>query len=174
MKIYEFDWRSEPLRDALTGLEHALQSVEIRMSEEPWFDGEAALDHAETVLGLVLVAAQSYALATWTDLNRLRSSEGRVQLVKLRCCATDTAAVAPGVTRIQLVNAAANYFKHHDEWLSWPDNETTRSLAAAAITDATGHPCAEAMRLLCGESWSMSCLHQLLVEWRAHVFQVLR
>jgi hypothetical protein len=27
------------------------------------------------------------------------------------------------VTRIQLVHAVANYFKHHDEWPQWPTNK---------------------------------------------------
>jgi hypothetical protein len=83
------------------------------------------------------------------------------------------------VTRIQLVHAVANYFKHHDEWPRWPTNKgdsgfhDAEILARVGITQKTTHPCIAATNLLCGTGWKMIVLHQIVRQWRAHLINEL-
>ena len=78
------------------------------------------------------------------------------------------------MTRIQLINAAANYFKHHGEWAGWPTGgqgaADRRILRSVGITEKTGCPCVAAVEKLCGTSWKLVVLHQILKEWRGHLF----
>ena len=174
MTFDEIDWRIEPLHDVIVGIEAGLKAIQERMDEEKGFDGLCAQEHADTLLGLGFVAAQTYVLGAWTDLNRVRNRDGQSALTKHQCYASDPITVSAAVTRIQLVNAVANYFKHHDEWSDWPANETTQILGRVGITKTADFPCVEATRLLCGESWKMIVLHQIVREWRAHIFTALR
>ena len=174
MNIYEIDWRIGPLDSVIVGIQAGLKAIEERIDVEEGFDGLTALDHADPLLGLGFVAAQTYVLGAWTDLNRIRKRDGRTALDKHQCYASDPITVREGVTRIQLVNAIANYFKHHDEWSDWPANKTTQVLGRVGITKTTEFRCVEATRLLCGESWEMVLLLQIVREWRTHIFSALR
>ena len=174
MTFDEIDWRIEPLHDVIVGIEAGLRAIQQRMEEEEGFDGLFAQEHADSVLGLGLVAAQTYILGAWTDLNRLRVHAGQALITKSQCYASDTITIMPAVTRIQLINAAANYFKHHDEWSDWPSNETTQILGRVGITKNTDFPCVNATRMLCGETCELIVMHQIVREWRAHIFRALR
>ena len=174
MHINEIDWRIEPLHDVIVGIEAGLKSVEERLKQEEDFDGLSAREHAEMLLGLGFVAAQAYVLGVWTDLNRIRKKEGLPPVGKIDCYASDPVTLHRGPTRIQVINATANYFKHHDEWLAWPNNETTQALRRVGITENTEFPCVEATQLFCGRSWEFIVLHQIVREWRAHVFNIFR
>ena len=170
----EIDWRIGPLHDVIVGIEAGLKTIRERIDVEEGFDGLCALEYADPLLGLGFVAAQAYVLGAWTDLNRVRNRDGRPPLEKYACYASDPIAVRAGVTRIELVNAIANYFKHHVEWSDWPANKTTQVLSRVGITKTTDFPCVEATRLLCGELWEMIVLHQIVREWRTHIFSALR
>jgi hypothetical protein len=174
MNIDEIDWRIEPLHDVIVGLDAGLEAIRKRSEEEEYFDAGWALDFAEPLFGVGFVVAQTYALGTWTDLNRIRASAGKLPLDKRHCYASDPITVVGGATRIETIHAVANYFKHHDEWSQWPKNETTRLLDKIGITQDTELPCVEAVNLLCGNTWKLIVIHQILIEWRAHVMGVLR
>jgi hypothetical protein len=133
MNIRAIDWRIEPLHDIIVGIEAGLTTIRERLEEGG--DGITARDHAEALLGLGFVAAQWYVLGTWADLNRIRESSARPTITKSDCYASDAIKVQAGITRIHVINAAANYFKHHDEWTAWRQNETTRILAAVGIDE---------------------------------------
>lgn len=174
MNIHEIDWRIGPLEDIIVGIDAALAAVRERLEAEKT-DGLDALGHAEPILGLGFVAFQGYALGTWADLNRIRQAAGRPPVDKLACYKSDPITVKQnGPTRIELINAAANCFKHRDEWSHWPPSETTRTLSRVGITQQSGFPCIEAARIFCGDSWQLVVLHQVVREWRAHVMKGLR
>jgi hypothetical protein len=172
MNIHAIDWRIEPLHGVVVGIEAALTA--IREHVEEGGDGVTALDHAETLFGLGFVAAQAYILGTWTDLNRIRGSSARAPVTKSDCYASDSIKVQAGITRIHVINAVANYFKHHDEWTAWPKNETARIFTAVGITEDTEHPCIHAAELLCGPAWRLIVLHQIVKEWREHVIRTFQ
>ncbi len=116
MHIGEIDTRIGPLHDVIVGIDAGLAAIQQRLDSDDGFDGISAREHAEPLFGLGFVAAQSYALGTVSDLNSVRESRSKPKKDKLDCYACDTIALNGGVTRIQLINASANYFKHHDEW----------------------------------------------------------
>ncbi len=178
MHLHEIDWRIEPLHDVIVGISAGLVAIHGRLDTEEGFDGITAREHLEPLFGLLFVAAQSYAVGTVSDLNRIRTSRGKPTKDKLDCYACDTIAPKGGVTRVQLINASANYFKHHDEWARWPRGSDrgahdTKALASVGITEKTEFPCIDAVDLLCGTSWELIVLHHFLQEWRAHLFSTL-
>ena len=174
MNFNEMDFRIDPLHDVIVGIEAGLTAVEQRLAAEEVFDGITANEHAESLIGLGFVAAQTYAIGTWCDLNRIRKQSGKPDVSKMDCYATDTILVSGKVTRIEIVNAVANYFKHHDEWLRWPMSETTRILASVGITDKSEFPCVQAVHLFSGTTCELIVLHQIVKEWRVHVFSILK
>jgi len=176
MNVYEVDWGIEPLHDIIVGIEAGLEAIRGRMGDEEGFDGLFAVERAEPVLGLGFVALQNYALSAWTDLNHIRNDYGKPPIDKLDCYRCDLIPTAPGAPRIEAINAIANYFKHQSEWSQsqWPVNETTRTLNRMGITPATEFPCVKATGLLCGEGGKLIVLHQVVREWRRHIFNALR
>ena len=175
MNLQEVDWRIEPLHDVIVGIDAGLAAIYERLETEPWFDADEGRRHAETLFGLGFVAAQSYALGTVSDLNSVRMSRRKPKKEKLDCYACDIITLKGDVTRIELINAVANYFKHHDEWKTrWPTRghgaHDTKTLGCVGITEKTESPCIDAVDLLCGKSWKLIVLHQILKEWREHLF----
>jgi hypothetical protein len=180
VNIHEIDWRIGPLEDIIVGIDAAITAVRERLDAEE-IDGLEAREHAELFLGLGFVAFQTYALGTWTDLNRIRQAAGKRPVDKLVCYKTDPILVNQnGPTRIELINAVANYFKHHDEWpREWPEKRDTIitptiiTLKTVGITQKSEFPCIDAACMLCGDGWQLVVLHQIVREWRAHVLKAL-
>jgi hypothetical protein len=172
--------RIGPLHDVIVGIEAGLAAIQKRLDTEEWFDGIWAREYAEPLFGLGFVAVQTYAIGTVSDLNSVRMSRGKSKeenLNKHKCYAHDTL-IKGDVTRIQLINASANYFKHHDEWPRWPTGSDhgardTETLNSVGITEKTEFPCIDAVELLCGTSWELNVLLQIMEEWRAHLFSTL-
>jgi len=174
----EIDWRIKPLHDVIVGIDAGLAAIQERLDTEDWFDGISAREHAEPLFALGFVAAQTYAIGTVSDLNSVRMSRRKPKKEKIDCYACDTVVLKGGVTRIQLINASANYFKHHDEWARWPAGSErgahdTKTLDSVGIIEKTEFPCIDAVDLLCGTSWDLIVLHRILKEWRAHLFSTL-
>ena len=175
----EIDIRIEPLHDVIVGLDAGLAAIRERLDTEEWFDGIWAREYAEPLFGIGFVAAQTYAIGTVSDLisvsmNRGKPKKKKIDEFKIDCYKCDTVVLKEDVTRILLINASANYFKHHDEWgARWPTNHDTDRLAKVGITVKTEFPCIDAVELLCGTSWELIMLHQILKEWRAHLFSTL-
>jgi hypothetical protein len=191
MTIDEVDWRIGPLEHAVVGIDaglaaiygelHACKDVKLLLGG---YDGLHACEDAEPLLGLGFVAFQTYALGTVEDLIRIRATRGKPKITKKSdfkhyCYSCDPIIVKGNVTRIQLIIAIADYFKHHDEWSTWPTSKDDRGfedaqiLACVSITQRTEFPCIEAANMLCGTSWKMIVLHQIVREWRAHLINEL-
>ena len=143
-----------------------------------WEIDHGGIDAIEYVVEGIDVAFQTYALRAVQDLNRIRASHGKPKKDKLHCYSCDSIKLK-GVTRIEIVNAVANYFKHHHEWSRWPISKDegvhdTQILERFGITEKTVHRCCiEATTLLCGTGWKMIVLHQIVREWRAHLINEL-
>jgi hypothetical protein len=146
-----------------------------------------AREEAEPLLGLGFVAFQTYALGTVSDLNQIRRDGGKPTLKDYDCYAHDPVKVKCVVTRLELIHSAANYFKHHDQWPEpWPTSITAKTkmehliaknvntLRLVGITEKTEFPCIDAVDLLCGTSWELIVLHQIVQEWRVHIFANFR
>ena len=172
--LYEHDWRIDPLYAVIVGIDAGLQTISKRIGGGDGFDEQSALEYAEPLLGLGFVAAQAYALGTWTDLNRIRASRNKPKIEdKMVCYRCDPIKLGGKASRIEAINAVANYFKHHDEWdATWPTNKTTKTLRDIGITEATEFPCIKATELFC-KSWEFVVIQAVVKEWREHVLKNL-
>ena len=107
--LWDVDWLIEPLYDVI---DHQLAAIieQVDDGDEEWFDVDDARQHAETLFGIAFVAAQTYAARTVEDLNNLRMRRHKPEKKKEKpeCYACDNRLLKEGMTRIQLINAAAN------------------------------------------------------------------
>jgi hypothetical protein len=168
MNIHEMDFRYSWISSIFQALEIGFLSVERRGEEEEWFDGLWQLEHAESLFGIAFVSAQTYILGTVQDVNKIREYAGKPSLEKVKYYNDDIKLSGNGVSRIALINSVANYYKHHDEWDSWPVNTTTKVLADVGITRQTEFPCYKAATVLwgqkkCQELGNLLCI---ISEWR--------
>lgn len=175
MNLYEIDWRFSSTKRIFQALSEGLKDVQRDFCEaQEEFEIDDALEHTERLLGIAFVTAQTYIAGTVSDANKLMRSGGKLtkeQLLK------DYADTLPGsaVTRMELCDTIANYFKHHDEWHSWsgPDRHqnTVSILRAAGIKEIDDFRCRKAADIL----WSnndgsdLEPLLSLISNWRKAV-----
>ncbi|MBT7060460.1 MAG: hypothetical protein HN976_35525 [Lentisphaerae bacterium] len=119
------------------------------------------LDAAEYLAGVALVAAQRYLSATLPS-SGLSKKE-----------ALDLPPTLPsGQTCVALINGAANFWKHGEEWSDPPTIQqalTARTVESAGI-EAQEYVCTEALAALVGlEQRPFLRLRELLAEWRSYV-----
>lgn len=125
--------------------------------------------YGEVLNGALLVAAQAYCLGTVVDINEIRRGKGLKAINKIDAYRAHSV-VRSERSVVELVNAAANCFKHRDEWGdnwgdNWEKNETTRVLVAYSITSDTEFPVNEAIVIITTEL-GYPRLSDLLSEWR--------
>ena len=124
-------------------------------------DGITAKEYAEYIYGAVLVACQAYAVGTVSDINEVRGSNYRkIDLYKRKVVSGQE------YTYIELINSLANYFKHNEEWASWPENETTKVLRYYGINESTEFPLQSGTEVIIGESTDLRGLCEVLEDWR--------
>jgi hypothetical protein len=129
-------------------------------------DGLDLLEHAEELVGLAFVALQGYVSATTADLRDLSPT---LALTNEDLRARNSPA-ASGVTHIEAIWAAGNYYKHHDEWPDWTPvaarRNTILTLGSLGISSATEFRCVETMKALHGSWVPLPRLLQSASEWR--------
>jgi len=163
--ILEADYGIGPLRDVEHLINAGVRKLLERKKMEPWFDGLWMNEYGEVLSGALLVAAQAYCVGAVVEINEVRKGMrlkplGKIEAYRQYRTARD------GYSAIELVNAAANCFKHRDEWnTDWPDNSTTRTRAAFSITPATQFSLNQVLGVIYGD---LKCpmLCDLLSEWR--------
>ncbi len=171
MNIHEMDFRYDWLESTLTALHAGFEQVCEKEQTIDWFDGLFLLEHIEALLGIGFIALQVYVSGTVQDVNYLRNARGVAQINKLSCYNDDAQIVNLSVTRIALINAIANYYKHHDEWAVWPHNATTQTLDLIGINKETDFPCGTAARLLFGAEDRLLNSLAVVSQWRLVLLQ---
>ena len=175
MKWQEIDWRFFSTRRIFQALSDALKDVECDFSEaQESFEIDDALEHTESLLGIAFVMAQTYIAGTVSDAYKLMGSGSNLTKEQLLKDYGDRLA-GSAVTRMELCDAIANYFKHHDEWNSWSatgrHQKTVSILRAAGIEENDDFPCRKAADIL----WSnndgsdLEPLLSLISSWRKSV-----
>jgi hypothetical protein len=180
VSLLEFDGRYFSTQRIFEALSEGLKSVrrdleESEQSDAPYFEVEIALDQVDALLGIAFVTAQTYITGTVSDLNlgpEIVRKSRKEQLLKNYCD------YLPGLTltKLELVDAMANYFKHHDEWPDWsasgPHQRTVTVLRSVGIDENDHCLCVEAANILLQhEDWNLTELLQLLSTWRKAVVQ---
>jgi hypothetical protein len=93
------------LEEVLALLDRHLTRLEHHAAVVPDPDAEGILDSMEQVVGLGFAACQTYLVARSAFM--VASKSDTLDLGPVHRC---------GRTIVAIVNAAANYWKHHDEW----------------------------------------------------------
>jgi len=173
MHIREMDFRRQWLKELFNGLKTAIQEIVLELDEVDWYDGLHAKEDSESVFGIAFVAAQIYITGTVSDLKEMVNCPK--EIYKGSLLALDTRVIREGINAIQLIDAIANYFKHHDEWSDWrttsKNKRTISMLNRSGITKDTEFPCYYAATLLWSEEeiGNFDNLLDILVCWRKNV-----
>jgi hypothetical protein len=163
--VLDCDYRLSYLRDVESAISAGLQNLFARNKEQPWFDGLFTAEYSEVLYGALLTASQAYCVGTVADINEYREEKGIPVLRKI--AAYHKFSVVRGdFSTIEFVNAAANCFKHRDEWdEARPDNLTAKTLAAYSVTEECEFPLNEVYSAVRSEL-GFECLADLLSDWR--------
>ena len=82
------------------------------------------------------------------------------------------------ITKLELCDALANYYKHHDEWESWSavgrQQKTVSSLQIAGITELDSYPCIKAAEMLWLNTQRLESLLSLISKWREAVIMAYK
>ena len=121
-------------------------------------------------VGIAFVMAQTYITGTLSDVNEIVSSKTKVSKDELMKDFSEYLE-SSDITKIELCDATANYFKHHDEWKNWSPTERNRKtisiLTATGIKEIDEYPCDKAASLIWSNSdEDLQPLLELLTKWR--------
>ncbi len=172
---YATDWRFSSTKRIFQALSDGLKDVRCDFSKaQEEFEIDDALEHTESLLGIAFVTAQTYIAGTVSDAYKLKGAGSELTKERLLKDYGDRLA-GSAVTRMELCDAIANYFKHHDEWNSWSakgrHQKTVSILRAAGIEENDEFPCRKAADIL----WSnndgsdLKPLLSLISSWREAV-----
>jgi len=171
MNIHEIDWRQSSVRRILFALSQGLNT------NAQWFhdggDVDDALEYEDDLCGIAFVTAQAYITGVVADVNALRGTRSPISKQELLKSANPIVADT-SLTRMQLCDTMANYYKHRDEWTDWSDpaaRRTTELLQTAGFTQGNQHLCTTVATLLFGnvEVESLIPLVDMLSSWRKAV-----
>ena len=162
MKLQEIDWRLSSTNRIFQALSDGLKDVGCDFGEsQEAYQIDDALEHTESLLGIAFVMAQTYIAGTVSDANQLMGAGGRLTKEQLLKDYGDRLAET-AVTKVELCDAIANYFKHHDEWTSWStmgrNQKTVSILRAAGLQENDEFPCRKAADILWSNSGSVLVL----------------
>lgn len=166
MHYKETDLRSTPLRILCTISSNAIDEL-IEFSKSKVLDGITAMEYAEYIYGAVLVACQTYALGTVSDVNEIQKSNcTKLELYKFKENGSHE------YTQVELINALANFFKHNEEWVSWPSNGTAKTLRYYGIDENTEFPLNKGVEIVLAGSGDLRSLCSVLEDWRFSLLNV--
>jgi len=168
MNILEADYGIGPLIDVENTILAGIEKLFERNKQEPGFDGLWMNEYGEVLFGSLLVTAQAYCVGATLDINEVRKSLGLTQLTK-QDAYKNHHVIVQNFSLIELVNSAANYFKHRDEWNDvWPDNYTTKVLVAFSITGE--FPINDVQQLIVTD-YGYKNVSSLVSEWREQLIK---
>lgn len=174
--LAEFDWRLSATRGVLQALSLGVKEVSQLLADaQEDYQINYCFEQTENILGIAFVMAQTYITGTLADINEIVN--GRTKINKeqmLKTCSDNLE--GSEITKIELCDAMANYFKHHDEWKSWSPTERNRKtisiLFAAGIKETDEYPCDKAASLLWSNSnEDLEPLLELLTKWREAIIR---
>ncbi len=174
-------YRNNSIRRILGALSKNL--IEIEKMTDPEHP-EDAIEEWEDFLGIAFITTQLYITGIVSDLNKY--SKGSQSLNKWELLKNFSKTIPETeVTEMELCDAMANYFKHHDEW-KWFDwssptpaqKRTVEKLQSVGIDDQEHYPCIEAVGILMPTN-SLALqqpyfqpLASMMIEWGEKVISV--
>jgi len=171
VNIYEADYGIGPLMDVEDTINIGIEKLFERNRQEPGFDGLWMNEYGEVLYGSLLVAAQAYFIGSLRDINEIRKSLGLASLTKQSAYKVHNI-TAQNYSLIELVNSAANYFKHRDEWGDdWPENYTTKVMEAFSVTGE--FPINDVQQLIEAD-YGYIKITNLVSEWRKQLIVIAK
>lgn len=153
-----FDYDLDFLSPLLATFDAQLAKVRMDTAQNGDKDQFELLDRLDYLAGVGFTACQQYISAT-----HISAGMGR----------EDAFALGPRYrdrTIIELVNAGANYWKHHEEWPFEPEKRrrsTTSSLRGAGVDTDGAYVCSDLIDAMVGVvPEPFECLKQHLIQWR--------
>lgn len=169
----EVDYRVDWMRDLFSSLNHGFSIIQDKLNQIDYFDGIFAQEQVESIFGIAFVSAQTYITGTISDMAEIGgdNAPSKYQMLSIG------SPMLGKISKIQLINAIANYYKHHEEWSGWKvegqSKRTVETLNSCGISENTPYPCHEAAQLI----WPTEVLCELnemleiLVGWRKSLLQ---
>ncbi|MEA1899143.1 MAG: hypothetical protein U9N47_00030 [Thermodesulfobacteriota bacterium] len=75
----------------------------------------------------------------------------------------------PRPTKIEFINAMANYYNHNEEWINWPNNPTVRTMQGFNIDKSTDYPLSKALEIITINKMDCTILCDILTLWREYL-----
>ena len=173
-----------PLGEAVLSIGKVLEAddLEARYPDHADLVVEQGVEAVESLLGAAFVTCQAHLQLVSSrvlDLRRYAAKEGtpfsfggdkKHELYALSSAAVENS----GRTEIELINAGANYFKHHSEWtgkwkcLTGSEKHTAAVLLDCGIQDGSGAVLREVAALLGNSSFAETRRFSKVV-WQWHI-----
>lgn len=158
-----FDFDLPVLVELLKVIDKQIAKLEVAIAGSPDPDGFGECDRLEAVVGLGFVACQQYINATYGQLSASKE-EKRWQVVgspPMHSC---------GESFVALADAAANYWKHADEWRAGESSRhevRTRKVLNALTPSTEGYGLSEILQEIVrpAQPRFASVIHELTL-WR--------
>jgi hypothetical protein len=178
MKFHEIDWRFSSTKRVLKALSAGMKNVDQQLQQAQasrygLFDVDEANEQMEGLAGIAFLMAQTYIVGTVSDANKIARPSKPFRKVELLRRFSDNLPNS-NVTKLELCDSIANYFKHHDEWVTRSETEhnkrTVDILHAVGIEESDEFPCLKAANLLFSHnSYDLEPLLLLISNWRQDV-----
>ncbi len=163
----EHDYRIESFKLAIAGLNNSIQYLIKKNKENYWYDASFLQEDAESLYGIAFVACQTYINSSIYDFDD--NIDNRILHYK-----ADEMVKEQNGTRIELIVALANCFKHQDD--AKPLNKQTlialNRFDLLKHSDQTGYsPIISGAELLC-PNWDLQSLVHAVSKWRNSLWQL--
>jgi hypothetical protein len=175
VNFHEVDWRFSSTKCVFQALSDGLKSVRCEFNKvKEDFETDDILEFTESLLGIAFVTAQTYIAGTISDAYKLMGSNSKLTKKHLLKKYSDDLTGA-SVTKVELCDAVANYFKHHDEW-NGCHKDTVSILFAVGIKENDNFPCRKAADILWSnnDDSNLEPLLSLISNWRRAVIADVR
>lgn len=178
-----------PLGEAIGETRGVLDGPDPNMPQD-WIDSlvEETLSAIEDLLGTAFVVCQTGITRTVSPLMRLHRDASRaIPPVELRissgerphlCSLFSETVEDSDVTRVQLIDAAANYFKHRAEWKSWKSlrgQRTVQVLLSVGLSEKDSWPLQKVSEKLGNPAFCETYRFSRAIErWRTGLYAAYR
>jgi hypothetical protein len=171
LNIFEYDFRITALNMLCSSITKSIKEIKYLSdeAEKLGFNSSGKLESIEVFIGAAFVSCQEYAVGTVSDINRTRVNNGKNEISKIDCYKISPE-IGTTPTKTELINATANYFKHNDEWESWPSSHTGNTLKSYNINQEISYPMIEALNILSLSTMDCPKLCNALSDWRKYLF----
>ena len=166
--IKEYDGRIISLIPIINSLEKLIEELKEKEVEVNWYDGLWLLEETEPIIGIAYITLQNYINSSIFD--KYKNLKKQYHKYKIGDDFNNS-----GRTKIELIIAVANYFKHRDH------PKELREVTSKILTDfdiqfdksvnIENSPIFKAIALF-SENWKVNDLIEVVVNWRKKLWEI--